>query len=346
MLNFVTLFNSNYLSRGLVMYESLVKHCPQFHLYIIAFDDITFNYFQKNPLKNLTVISLTQFEDDKLKSVKNTRSAAEYCWTSTPSTVLYCITNFNLECCTYIDADLLFYSNPNVLIEEMGDKSVLITDHRYSPLYDQSNTSGKYCVQFVTFKNTKEGLTVLNWWRDACIEWCYARHENGKFGDQKYLDNWTTTFDGIHELKHLGGGIAPWNVQQYTFEINKNQIIGTEKSTGEQFPAVFFHFHSLKLYANDMVSLTDSGYAISENIIDIFYKPYVLLLANAKQKIKLIDNSINCDGASNNSPYGVLNFSTLKQYYFEGLKSSKLNILGIKLIDKIKHHYYFKISKL
>ena len=57
MLNFVTLFNSNYLSRGLVMYQSLLKHCPHFHLYVIAFDDITFDYLQKNPHKNLTAIS-------------------------------------------------------------------------------------------------------------------------------------------------------------------------------------------------------------------------------------------------------------------------------------------------
>ena len=70
-LNFVTLFNSNYLSRGMVLYESLQKHCPDFKLFVIAFDDITYNYFQKFPQKNLTVISLSQFEDDKLLATQN-----------------------------------------------------------------------------------------------------------------------------------------------------------------------------------------------------------------------------------------------------------------------------------
>ena len=88
-------------------------------------------------------------------------------------------------------------------------------------------------MQFVTFKNTVQGLKVLNWWRDACIEWCYARHEDGKFGDQKYLDNWTTMFEGVRELKHLGGGVAPWNLQQYDFYSKNEKLYLTEKTSGK-----------------------------------------------------------------------------------------------------------------
>lgn len=344
MLNFVTLFNSNYLSRGLVLYHSLVKHCSDFHLYVIAFDDATFDYFENNPQKNLTAISLAQFEDEKLKAIKHTRSAAEYCWTSTPSTVLYCINNFKLTNCTYIDADMCFYSDPQVLLDEMGDNSVLITDHRYTPKYDQSVTSGKYCVQFVTFKNTPDGLIVLNWWREACLDWCYDKFEDGKFGDQKYLDNWTTKFKGVHELKHLGGGLAPWNIQQYKFTINSGKIFGTEISTDAKFEAVFFHYHSLKFFEYEIVLLSDTGYDLTENVINTFYKPYVKDLISKKEIVSKIAPNINANGIFAAAKYLPMSFATLKKYYFENLKSSKRNIFGAKLLGQIKNHYYFYLT--
>ncbi len=44
--NFSDLFNSNYLTRCSVRCESLIKHCPNFHAYIVAFDDACLQFFQ------------------------------------------------------------------------------------------------------------------------------------------------------------------------------------------------------------------------------------------------------------------------------------------------------------
>ncbi len=345
-LNFCTLFNSAYLSRGIVLYESLVKHCPDFHLYVFAFDDKTFQYLSQAKYQYLTPISLRDFEDDKLLAIKSTRSAAEYCWTCTPSTILYCLTKFNLANCTYIDADMCFYSDPNILVEEMNGKSVLITEHRYTSKYDQTLKSGKYCVQFITAFNNAEGLNVINWWRESCIEWCYARHEDGKFGDQKYLDVWPTKFKGVHELIHLGGGMAPWNCQQYNFTISNGNLFGTELTSKKQFDAVFFHFHSLKFFDDDMVLLTDPGYDLNSNAIELVFKPYVRSLMSVKEKIQRTDNSFNPNGSAGIAPYGEMSIGTIIRYYLNGIKSSKKNLLGAGLISKVKHHYFFKATTI
>ena len=273
--NYCTLFDSNYLTRGLAMYESLKKYSDNFHLYIFSFDDKSHELLKTLNLEFVTVISLKKFEDKELLKVKDDRSTGEYCWTCTPSTIKYCIESYNLNACTYLDADLYFFSNPAVLIEEMVEKSVLITEHRYTAQYDQSATSGIYCVQFMTFKNDENGMKALNWWRDSCNEWCYARFEDGKFGDQKYLDDWTTRFEGIHVLKNLGGGVAPWNIQQYDLLSNEN------------FNLIFYHFHNYKILENDKVDL--GGYTLNANDINILYKPYSKHLEKITEILKQID---------------------------------------------------------
>lgn len=296
MYNFCTLFDSNYLSRGLALYESLENVCDDFHLYIFAFDQRAANVLNKLALPHATIIGLKDFEDDELLKVKPTRSVAEYCWTSTSSTILYVLEKFKTESCTYLDADMYFYSSPKSIFDEMGDASVLITEHRYTPRYDKSKQSGKYCVQFVTFKNDENGLEALRWWRDRCLEWCYARMEDGKFGDQMYLDDWTERFKGVHVMEHPGGGLAAWNIQQYTFSAGEGKISGKELKTGKEFEAIFYHFHYLRFLKNNSLEL--GRRLLSESVIDIFYRPYVKQLLRNGERIKGIDDSFDPHGSS------------------------------------------------
>jgi len=286
--HFCTLFDLNYLTRGLAMYKSLKEHCSNFHLYIFAFDDKALEILNKLALDKVTVISLQKFEDDTLLALKPTRSKAEYCWTCTPSVILYVINHYPVENCTYIDADLYFYSSPNVLFDEIGDKSVLITAHRYAKISNREKLSGKYCVQFITFKNDTNGLTVLNWWRNACNEWCFNRYEDGKFGDQKYLDDWTTRFNGVHELQHLGGGLAPWNIQQYTIHEKKNKQLSFKNKQGLTiFEAVFYHFHYVRFYKNNLVDL--GWFVLSGQIVRSVYCNYVNELDRAEDMVQQIE---------------------------------------------------------
>lgn len=302
MLNFCTLFDSNYLAKGLAMYYSLERVCPNFHLYIFSFDDKSDILLKQLALINVTVISLTEFEDQHLLEIKSTRTKAEYCWTCTPSTILYCLKNFEIEHCTYIDADLFFFTDPKILIEEMGNDDVLIIEHKYSPQYDQSHESGKYCVQFMCFKKTENGLNVLNWWRDACIGWCYNRKEDGKFGDQKYLDDWLIRFDGIHELKHLGGGVAPWNVQQYKVFFEGTVLTGINQISGMKFDLVFYHFHHLNNKRIDFIDEFNLGpYFLSKDVLRNIYKPYIEELKQICKNIHRHDSSI--DGLGSDQIY-------------------------------------------
>jgi hypothetical protein len=287
MLYFTTLFDSFYLSRGLLMHESLLRYCKDFHLYIFAFDDVSYNILNALNPEKTTIIPLNEFETRELLEVKKTRTIAEYCWTCTPSTILYVLERYKVLHCTYIDADIYFYSDPSTLISEMtyNNKTVLITEHRFSllPKIYEEKRGGRFCVQFVTFMNETESLNVLKKWKGQCIEWCFARYEDGKFGDQKYLEEWPELYANIHILQHQGGGLAPWNITQYRFEDDGDDFQGTVRKTGEHFRPVFFHFQYVKQIA---YSVFDIGwYLIRHDIINIFYLPYLKRVIQITNKL-------------------------------------------------------------
>lgn len=276
---YVTLFDSNYLTRGLVMYRSLLRHAGEFHLWIICFDDLAYQLLQQLNLEKVTLISLLEFEDSELLKIKPQRTQREYCWTCTPSTLLYVLnTEPHVDTVTYLDADLMFFSSPEPIFTEAKNASILLTEHRYLPEYDQSATSGIYNVQFMMFRRNIEGLNALTWWRDRCIEWCYARFENGKFGDQKYLDDWKERFTGVHVIQHLGAGLAPWNAAQYNLNKNGEDIFV------EEYPLIFYHFHALKIHPLKIGYL--SGYPLKPELCEWVYYPYYQQLNQSYQEIQ------------------------------------------------------------
>jgi hypothetical protein len=293
---FCTLFDSNYLSRGLALYRSIERVSASFHLYIFAFDDRTEHILRTLHLPHATVIPLREFEDVDLRRVKPSRTCAEYCWTSTSSTILYVLEHYDVEICTYLDADMMFFASPQPLFDEMGDNSIIITEHRYTPRYDKSRLSGKYCVQFVTFRKDARGLRALRWWRERCLEWCYARVEDGKFGDQMYLDDWTTRFDGVHVLQHRGGGLAAWNIQQYEVTMEGNLLQGCEHGTEKKFTVIFYHYHYVRFFTDNTVEL--GRRSLTSSVLHLLYAPYIRELEVQRETLAGIDSSFDPHGAS------------------------------------------------
>lgn len=284
---YVTLFDSNYLTRGLVMYRSLLTHENNFHLWIICFDDFVYDTLEKLNLDKVTPINLKEFEDDELLSIKHERTYVEYMWTCTPSVALYVLSKYpEVDAITYLDADLMFFSSPKPIFEEVKSASVLITEHRYLPGFDQSETNGIYNVQFVMFRRDAPGLEAVKWWRDRCIEWCFYRVEDNKLGDQKYLDDWPQRFQGVHVLKNLGGGVAPWNAAQYNLNKVDRQLYI------DQTPLIFYHCHALKLYPFK-ISYLFPNYPITQQMRDWIYRPYLKAISAAYTEVRAIHPKFN-----------------------------------------------------
>jgi len=136
------------------------------------------------------------------------------------------------------------------------------------------------------------------------------------------LDDWLTRFEGVHSLKHPGGGIAPWNVQQFEFHRQANKLMGMELSTGVLFPVIFFHFHGMKFFANALVKLTVEVYLLPKSAVNLIYNPYL------KGALKVIEKN--------------------KQlFFFSKIPDSHLNkIFFLPLYFKIKIQYLIDTIKL
>ena len=269
---YCTLFDRDFLFRGLALYESLQKHAGEFTLWILCMDDTVHDVLSELALPHAELIRLSDFEDDALRAAKRTRNPLEYCWTCTPSVPLWVLRNHPArESVTYVDADLMFFSDPEPLFDELGDGSVSIIEHRYAPRWQHLVTqSGIYNVEYMTFRNDTRGLRVLEWWRERCIEWCHDRVEDGKVADQMYLDDWPQRFPGVVVLEHPGAGLAPWNVEAHEF------ADGPEGVTVDGRPLIFYHYSSFAITGDGDVSFIPASpdYAISDRDARILYAPY------------------------------------------------------------------------
>lgn len=270
--HYVTLFDSLFLPQGLALHTSMERHISNYTLWILCVDDKAYEILTTLNLPNVRLLQLSKLETAELLRVKPTRSKGEYCWTLTPFSPRFVFeADLAVQRVTYIDADLWFRRNPSIIFREFdqSNKEVLITDHAYAAEYDQSQKSGQYCVQFMTFTRSG-GEYARKWWEDRCIEWCYARSENGKFGDQKYLDDWPDRFsEHVHVLDNKELTLAPWNATRFPFG-----------------NSVFFHFHGLRIVNDQIVNI--GFYNLPAPLIRGVYIPYLVDLKNATKTLEKV----------------------------------------------------------
>jgi len=271
--HFVTIFDSLFLPQGIALHASMRRHVPDALLWILCVDDAAFEVLSAMALPEVRLLRLSRLETPELLHVKQGRSRGEYCWTLTPFAPRFVFDEDpSVLRVSYLDADLWFRKSPIAAFREFDatGKHVLITDHGYAPEYDKSAESGQYCVQFMTFARNG-GEPVRKWWEGKCLEWCFARHERGLFGDQKYLDDWPERFaDSVHVLEQKELMQAPWNAVRYPYG-----------------RCAVYHFHGLRLLEGGGALLPDK-YHLPKVLLENVYRPYLEDLAQAVRQLRSV----------------------------------------------------------
>jgi hypothetical protein len=174
----------------------------------------------------------------------------------------------------------------------MGERSIAIVGHRFPVHLKHLEAFGLYNVGLLIFRNDAIGRECLAWWRARCIEWCYDRLEDGKFGDQKYLDDWPERFPGVAVIEHKGANLAPWNIARYRITERNGTVMVDEN------PLIFYHFHKLKMLGPHLVDtgLTDRRASLNRVVRRSIYAPYLRELREVIERAGAGINSIRPTG--------------------------------------------------
>jgi hypothetical protein len=286
MARFCTYFDANYLFKGLALYRSLARHAPGSELWALCLDASSLQTLERLALPGLHPLPLAALEaaEPRLLAVKPGRSKVEYYFTCTPALLWHLLDGqARGESITYLDADLFFFASPEPLFAELRERSVAIIGHRFPSRLRALEVHGIYNVGWLTFADDGDARQCLAWWRDRCIEWCYDRVEDGKFADQRYLDDWPTRFHGVHVLANPGAGVAPWNVEAHPVTIRGG------RPWVEESPLIFYHFHGFRRLASWLFDPGLAGYGarLEGALRHGVYLPYLTELRGIEQWMRL-----------------------------------------------------------
>lgn len=263
---YVTYADSNYAAKLLAMTRSLKRVDPEAEIYVMCCDRRTWDIMKGEPVHSMSLETL-EAHSSVLPGIKVSRSWVEYLWTLTPI-VLSVIMLTGAMDVTYADADLYFYHSMDELKVETHPFDISAIPHRWTPKYEQRlRQNGKYNVAWLRVKASPNGVDFLDEWTDLCLKWCYNRVEDGKMGDQGYLDALSEKY-GFHDVEHLGANLAPWSQEQYNYTLGDD---GSLLIDGQ--PLLFYHFHEFKHNSQGQV-LARTGYPLHPMVAKWVYPPY------------------------------------------------------------------------
>jgi lipopolysaccharide biosynthesis glycosyltransferase len=315
---YCTYFDKNYLIKGIAFIESLQQHEHlDYSLFVICMDPFTYQYFSQKNYSKVKLIPFEYFEkiDPLLYGSKSTRNQVEYYWTCKSSIIYLLLKLFpEIDTICYFDADIFFYQSPDPVWKALENHSVLIHEHRFSKERAALMAYGRFNAGFAGFRNDKSGMEALRWWRERSIEWCYARIENGRYGDQLYLNQFPDLFQNVNILPHIGAGVGPWNHIQYKFTKDYQNNVWVN-----EYPLVFYHFHSFTFVQPEIIIPSKSyGNPFTMDILTHCFIPYANTLLKIIQKVRSLYPDFSC---------GLLNEKMIsKQQMFIALKSASQRI--------------------
>lgn len=276
------------LIQAIACFLSLYKNMDNFKVYILCVDEKCYEFLKEINSDKIVLVTIAELNREDLLAIKASRKLNQYCWTLKPGFIKHIFTlDDSINRVTYIDSDLFFYQNPNVIFENQPDASILLSSGEiFLPMYSKEfnqtmqTLTGNFNSGFISFKKDINGLQCVNWWDKMCVDSCTSNPEDNKFGDQKYLDDMPFLFNNVYEITTQGINIGHWNYLKYKFTVsNDNVMVNNNK-------LIFYHFSGFRI-----ISKYDIRQVHEEDRVNIpfIYQIYKRALGKIIDDVEKID---------------------------------------------------------
>ena len=243
-------FSFSYLNRARVLFASVRKHQPDWHLVALITDDPPpgFRFVpQSEPFD--AVVYASELPIDGFRSWIFKHDVIEACTAVKGPFALKAVRDGRADAVVYLDPDTCVFASLRPLEELLKSWDVILTPHSLAPDRERqaiidneicSLRTGIYNLGFCAFRTDGEGARFAQWWSDRLLAFCYDDIPSGLFVDQRWCDHVPALFDRVKILRDPGYNVASWNLSNRTVSITTD---GRILVNGE--PLRFWHFTKL-----------------------------------------------------------------------------------------------------
>ncbi len=327
--HYATYFDRHFLMRGLALIESIRQHAGLVPVTVLCLDDETHALLARLGLPNVRLLPLARLEaaDPGLAAVRSTRTTLEYYFTVTAPFLRYLFAaDRSIETLTYVDADHLVFDDLAPIYAELGDRTMAIIDHRYPPKFADNYVYGRFNVGILVFRRSAEVNACLARWRGQCLEWCYDRLEEGRYGDQKYLDEWPERYAGLRVLQYPGVGLALWNAPSYTWTRRGERVYV------DGVPLMTYHFSRFRIITPWLFDIGARWFGYTPQTVMRYgvYAPYARAVRRAMHLIEQVgwhDDGHDTVRARNQTSKRVIMSNALERVQLLGAAGVRQSLL-------------------
>lgn len=277
-------FSFSYLNRARVLYQSLRRHHPDWHLVALMTDEVPADFaFDVADEPFDEVVWHDELGIDNVEGWLFKHDIVEIC-TAVKGPFLAEATRRDFDAVIYLDPDTCLFNPLSPLLELLEDHDIVLTPHLLEPeeelgaIIDNEICpmwAGIFNLGFVAIRTTGEGARFAQWWSDRLLEFCHDAPAKGLFVDQKWCDHVPVFFDKVKILKDPGYNTASWNINQRRITVDDKGNVRSNDSLLR-----FWHFTKLGPLGDTMTR----RYAKDQIVVYELWRWYRAQVAEATSK--------------------------------------------------------------